>query len=225
MSRRRGRPFVPRDRAAAWAGVTNGAIGTGGHQLAPFLRPIPPYQLTSAGSGRGPGGRRHSDTSTTPGSTSSRPRKASAVNSLAPRAVRLGVGPGRGHGDRDRARLARRPDPGGSGAARGMTGARLDRMPVAIELATARADALLLDRIDDRFALLAEGDRLAQDRLAQGLAALAGRLGAMELRARAAGPWAAGSGAWVSPSGGCSVGCRRSGQVRTAAVCGQKVIW
>ncbi len=49
-----------------------------------------------------------------------------------------------------------------------MTGARLDRMPVAIELATARADALLLDRIDDRFALLAEGDRLAQDRLAQG---------------------------------------------------------
>jgi predicted ATPase/DNA-binding CsgD family transcriptional regulator len=46
--------------------------------------------------------------------------------------------------------------------------ARLDGMPLAIELAAARADALgaaqLLDRIDDRFALLADGDRLAQER-------------------------------------------------------------
>jgi len=46
--------------------------------------------------------------------------------------------------------------------------ARLDGMPLAIELAAARVDALgvpqLLDRIDDRFALLADGDRLAQDR-------------------------------------------------------------
>ena len=40
--------------------------------------------------------------------------------------------------------------------------------PLAIELAAARVDALgaaqLLDRIDDRFALLADGDRLAEER-------------------------------------------------------------
>jgi len=43
--------------------------------------------------------------------------------------------------------------------------ARLDGMPLAIELAAARVEALgvsgLLDRLDDRFALLAGGDRLA----------------------------------------------------------------
>jgi predicted ATPase/DNA-binding CsgD family transcriptional regulator len=46
--------------------------------------------------------------------------------------------------------------------------ARLDGMPLAIELAAARVDALgvtqLLDRIDDRFALLVDGDRLAGQR-------------------------------------------------------------
>jgi predicted ATPase len=46
--------------------------------------------------------------------------------------------------------------------------ARLDGMPLAIELAAARVDALgvaqLLDRIDDRFELLVDGDRLAQRR-------------------------------------------------------------
>ncbi len=46
--------------------------------------------------------------------------------------------------------------------------ARLDGMPLAIELAAARVDAVgvpqLLDRIDDRFALLADGDRLAEAR-------------------------------------------------------------
>ncbi|MGD0703004.1 MAG: LuxR C-terminal-related transcriptional regulator [Trebonia sp.] len=46
--------------------------------------------------------------------------------------------------------------------------ARLDGMPLAIELAAARVEALgvaqLLDRIDDRFTLLAAGDRLAADR-------------------------------------------------------------
>ena len=46
--------------------------------------------------------------------------------------------------------------------------ARLDGMPLAIELAAARVEALgvtqLLDRLDDRFALLAGGDRLAADR-------------------------------------------------------------
>jgi non-specific serine/threonine protein kinase len=46
--------------------------------------------------------------------------------------------------------------------------ARLDGMPLAIELAAARAEALgvdqLLDRLDDRFALLASGDRLVAGR-------------------------------------------------------------
>ena len=46
--------------------------------------------------------------------------------------------------------------------------ARLDGMPLAIELAAARVEALgvaqLLDRIDDRFVLLAGGDRLAAGR-------------------------------------------------------------
>ena len=46
--------------------------------------------------------------------------------------------------------------------------ARLDGMPLAIELAAARVEALgvaqLLDRLDDRFGLLAAGDRLAAAR-------------------------------------------------------------
>jgi predicted ATPase/DNA-binding CsgD family transcriptional regulator/DNA-binding XRE family transcriptional regulator len=46
--------------------------------------------------------------------------------------------------------------------------ARLDGMPLAIELAAARVEALgvtqLLDRLDDRFALLTAGDRLAAGR-------------------------------------------------------------
>ncbi len=53
---------------------------------------------------------------------------------------------------------------------------RLDGMPLAIELAAARAEALgvgqLLARLEDRFALLAEGDRLAPPRQ-QSLAATA----------------------------------------------------
>ena len=45
---------------------------------------------------------------------------------------------------------------------------RLDGMPLAIELAAARVESMgvaqLLDRLDDRFAVLADGDRLAPDR-------------------------------------------------------------
>ena len=45
---------------------------------------------------------------------------------------------------------------------------RLDGMPLAIELAAARVEALgvaqLLDSLDDRFALLTAGDRLAPSR-------------------------------------------------------------
>ena len=55
-----------------------------------------------------------------------------------------------------------------SGPAVGRLVARLDGMPLAIELAAARVEALgvaqLLDRLDDRFALLAGGDRLAAGR-------------------------------------------------------------
>jgi predicted ATPase/DNA-binding CsgD family transcriptional regulator len=54
----------------------------------------------------------------------------------------------------------------GLAAARLVT--RLDGMPLAIELAAARVEALgvaqLLDRLDDRFALLSAGDRLAAGR-------------------------------------------------------------
>jgi predicted ATPase len=45
---------------------------------------------------------------------------------------------------------------------------RLDGMPLAIELAAARVEALgvtqLAERLDDRFALLSAGDRLAAGR-------------------------------------------------------------
>src|SRR5262249_22174192 len=56
---------------------------------------------------------------------------------------------------------------GGPGVA-GRIVARLDGMPLAIELAAARVEALglgqLLDRLDDRFRLLAGGDRRAAAR-------------------------------------------------------------
>ncbi|HTU05463.1 MAG TPA: LuxR C-terminal-related transcriptional regulator [Trebonia sp.] len=68
---------------------------------------------------------------------------------------------------------ARRADPGFAldadtlpSVARLVT--RLDGLPLAIELAAARVDVLgvaqLLDRINDRFSLLADADRLAEDR-------------------------------------------------------------
>jgi predicted ATPase/DNA-binding CsgD family transcriptional regulator len=57
---------------------------------------------------------------------------------------------------------------GQSGPAAAELVTRLDGMPLAIELAAARVEALgvaqLLERVDDRFALLAEGDRLAPSR-------------------------------------------------------------
>jgi len=68
---------------------------------------------------------------------------------------------------------ARRVEPGfaldeGTAATVARLVARLDGMPLAIELAAARVDALgvtqLLDRIDDRFGLLTDGDRLAEER-------------------------------------------------------------
>ena len=68
---------------------------------------------------------------------------------------------------------ARRADAGfmldrDSGPTVGQIVARLDGMPLAIELAAARVEALgagqLLDRLDDRFALLAGVDRLAAGR-------------------------------------------------------------
>ena len=70
--------------------------------------------------------------------------------------------------DRARQADARFALDGQTGAGGGTAGGRLDGMPLAIELAAARVEALgvaqLLDRIDDRFALLAAGDRLAPDR-------------------------------------------------------------
>jgi non-specific serine/threonine protein kinase len=68
---------------------------------------------------------------------------------------------------------ARQADPhfelgGAAGAAVARLVARLDGMPLAIELAAARVESLgvaqLLDRLDDRLALLAGGDRLAAPR-------------------------------------------------------------
>jgi predicted ATPase/DNA-binding CsgD family transcriptional regulator len=68
---------------------------------------------------------------------------------------------------------ARRVEPGfalneETGATVARLVARLDGMPLAIELAAARVDTLgvaqLLDRIDDRFGLLTDGDRLAEER-------------------------------------------------------------
>ena len=75
--------------------------------------------------------------------------------------------------------------------------ARLDGMPLAIELAAARVEALgvaqLLDRIDDRFALLTGGDRLAPT-------------GSGRWRPR----WSGATSCWRSTSGGCSARCRCS---------------
>jgi non-specific serine/threonine protein kinase len=70
--------------------------------------------------------------------------------------------------DRARRADARFVIDGESGPAVGRLVARLDGMPLGIELAAARVEALgvaqLLDRIGDRFALLTGGDRLAADR-------------------------------------------------------------
>jgi predicted ATPase/DNA-binding CsgD family transcriptional regulator len=70
--------------------------------------------------------------------------------------------------DRARRADARFALDGPAGPAVARLVARLDGMPLAIELAAARVEALgvagLLDRIEDRFALLTGGDRLAPDR-------------------------------------------------------------
>jgi predicted ATPase/DNA-binding CsgD family transcriptional regulator len=70
--------------------------------------------------------------------------------------------------DRARRADARFVLEGDSGPVVGRLVARLDGMPLAIELAAARVEALgvrqLLERLDDRFVLLAGGDRLAAGR-------------------------------------------------------------
>jgi predicted ATPase/DNA-binding CsgD family transcriptional regulator len=70
--------------------------------------------------------------------------------------------------DRAHAADARFALDGENGSAVARLVRRLDGMPLAIELAAARVEALgvaqLLDRIDDRFALLVAGDRLATGR-------------------------------------------------------------
>ena len=70
--------------------------------------------------------------------------------------------------DRARRAGARFALDGQAGPAVARLVARLDGMPLAIELAAARVEALgvaqLLDRIGDRFALLTGGDRLAAGR-------------------------------------------------------------
>jgi predicted ATPase/DNA-binding CsgD family transcriptional regulator/DNA-binding XRE family transcriptional regulator len=70
--------------------------------------------------------------------------------------------------DRARRADARFALDGQAGPAVARLVAQLDGMPLAIELAAARVEALgvtgLLDRIDDRFALLTGGDRTAADR-------------------------------------------------------------
>jgi predicted ATPase/DNA-binding CsgD family transcriptional regulator len=90
----------------------------------------------------------------------------------------LGVpGPGQAAGRSEAVSLfadrARRVDPhftlgGGAGPLVARLVQRLDGMPLAIELAAARVEALglaqLLDRLDDRFRLLVAGDRLAAAR-------------------------------------------------------------
>jgi non-specific serine/threonine protein kinase len=70
--------------------------------------------------------------------------------------------------DRARRADARFALDGRAGPAVARLVARLDGMPLAIELAAARVETLgvtqLLDRVEDRFALLTGGDRLAADR-------------------------------------------------------------
>jgi non-specific serine/threonine protein kinase len=70
--------------------------------------------------------------------------------------------------DRARSADARFVLDGQTAAAVGRLVARLDGMPLAIELAAAQVEALgvtqLLGRLDDRLELLADGDRLAADR-------------------------------------------------------------
>ena len=82
-----------------------------------------------------------------------------------------GADPGRSAAVALFADRARQADPhftldGESAAMAARLVARLDGMPLAIELAAARADSLglsqLLDRIDDRLGLLVAGDRAAQ---------------------------------------------------------------
>ena len=97
---------------------------------------------------------------------------------------------------------ARRADPrfaldGQAGPAVARLVARLDGMPLAIELAAARVEALgvagLLDRIGDRFALLTGGTGWR-------------RAGSGRSRP----PWSGATGCWKSTSAGCSGWCQCS---------------
>ena len=100
--------------------------------------------------------------------------------------------------------------------------ARLDGMPLAIELAAARTEALgvseLLDRLEDRFALLAGGDRLAPPRQRSLAAAVEWSYQLLDERRAAGVPGGVGVPRAVHPGG--RRGGRRDGRRAGGAAAG-----